>query len=100
PSALAQLSDRPWLFALDPTQQPSAAQASFPDFTRAVLVVDRDQPPRTAEDREEFDRAMETQGFALTLDDRADGVALYSRGVAEAVSGTGAEPGTGNGAAS
>ncbi len=90
PSALAALSERPWLFALDPTQEPSAAQASFPDFTRAVLVVDRDQPPRTAEDRQEFDEAMDTQGFALVFEDAAGGVALYSRGGNEAATDGGA----------
>lgn len=91
PSALTVLSERPWLFALDPTQEPSAAQASFPDFTRAVLVVDRDQPARTPEDREEFDQAMATQGFAVTFGDPADGVALYSRGGAEPAAAAGDE---------
>lgn len=90
PSALAPLSERPWLFALDPTQEPSAAQASFPDFTRAVLVVDRDQPPRTAEDRLEFDEAMTTQGFSLAFEDPAGGVALYSRGGDESATDGGA----------
>ena len=79
PSVLAQLSERPWLFALDDTQEPSAAQAGFPDFTRAVLVVEREIPTRTVADREGFDRAMRAQGFRLIVDDQDNGVALYSR---------------------
>jgi uncharacterized membrane protein len=79
PSVLAQLAERPWVFALETGQEPSAAQAGFPDFTRAVLVVEREIPPRTESDREDFDRAMRTQGFRLLVDDRLNGVALYSR---------------------
>ncbi|MDH3680583.1 MAG: DUF2079 domain-containing protein [Acidimicrobiia bacterium] len=79
PSTLALLSERPWLFSLDPSREPSAAQAGFPDFTRAVLVVEREIPERSDVEREEFDRAMVNQGFELIVDDRDDGVALYSR---------------------
>jgi hypothetical protein len=79
PSVLAQLSERPWLFALDPGHEPSAAQAGFPDFTRAVLVVERELPPWNEVDREDFDRAMGSQGFQLVIDDRVNGVSLYSR---------------------
>lgn len=79
PSALASMAERPWLFTLDPGRLPSAAQAGFPDFTRAVLVVEREIPARTAEEREEFDRSMASQGFVLIVDDRANGVSLYSR---------------------
>jgi uncharacterized membrane protein len=88
PSALASLSERPWLFALDPERLPSAAQAGFPDFTRAVLVLDREVPERTLEEREEFDRSMESQGFVLIVDDRANGVALYSRDESSVSSGS------------
>jgi uncharacterized membrane protein len=80
PSALAQLAERPWLFALDPEREPTAAQAGFPGFTRAVLVVEREIPERTEQERAEFDRTMGAQGFELVLDDREAGVALYARG--------------------
>jgi uncharacterized membrane protein len=79
PSTLAAMSERPWLFTLDPERLPSAAQAGFPDFTRAVLVVEREIPPRTVDERDEFDRSMLSQGFVLILDDRERGVTLYSR---------------------
>lgn len=78
-SVLTSLADRPWLFSLDPNQEPSAAQAGFPDFTRAVLLVDRDVPPRSADNRESFGRAMAAQGFTLSIDDRANGVSLFTR---------------------
>ena len=73
------MSQRPWLFVLDPERQPSAARAGFPGFTRAVLVVEREIPERTAAEREDFDAGMEAQGFELIVDDRTNGVALYSR---------------------
>ncbi len=79
PSALASMAERPWLFTLDTERLPSAAQAGFPDFTRAVLVVEREIPPRTTEERDEFDRSMASQGFVLIVDDRINGVSLYSR---------------------
>ncbi len=77
PSALAQMAERPWIFALDPNREPSAVQAGFPDFTQAVLVIEEEIPERTIEEREEFDRAMEAQGFEILFDEA--GVALYSR---------------------
>jgi uncharacterized membrane protein len=77
PSALALLAERPWLFALDPERPPSAAQAGFPDFTRAVLVVEREIPERVEAEREELDRGMEAQEFVVVYDDH--GVTLYSR---------------------
>lgn len=79
PSALALLSGRPWLFALDTEREPSAAQAGFPDFTRAVLVVEEEIPERSSTDREEFERSMLNQGFDIAYDDRVNGVRLYSR---------------------
>lgn len=79
PSALASMAERPWLFTLDPERLPSAAQAGFPDFTRAVLVIEREIPERTPEERDEFDRSMASQGFMLLVDDRENGVSLYSR---------------------
>ncbi len=79
PSVLVELAERPWLYAVDPETQPSAVQAGFPDFTRAVLVIDREVPDRTDEEREEFDRTMANQGFEVIIDDRANGVTLYSR---------------------
>jgi uncharacterized membrane protein len=79
PSALAELSQRPWVFALDTDREPSAAQAGFPDFTRAVLVVEREIPERTDDDRQEFDQAMELQGYEVVFDDTDTGVTLYAR---------------------
>jgi uncharacterized membrane protein len=79
PTALAQLADRPWLFALDPNQEPSAAQAGFPEFTRAVLVVEREIPNRSPAERNDFDQAMSSQGFTLVINDQTNGVALYTR---------------------
>ena len=77
PSALVSLSERPWLFALDTTRQPSVAQAGFPDFTRAVLILEDQILDRDETEREEFDRGMAAQGFALLYDE--SGVTLYSR---------------------
>jgi uncharacterized membrane protein len=79
PSALAHLAERPWLFALDPEREPSAAQAGFPGFTRAVLVVEREIPARSVAEREVFDQRMRDQDFDLIIDDDSAGVALYAR---------------------
>lgn len=79
PSALAQLADRPWLFALDTEREPSAAQAGFPDFTRAVLVVEHQIPPRELSDSEDFNQSMMDNGFELLFSDQTNGVTLYSR---------------------
>lgn len=80
PSALTTLSDRPWLYSLAEDRQPTAVNMGFPDFIRAVLVVEREIPERTEEDREVFDSRMALQGFELRFDDRDDGVSLYVRG--------------------
>lgn len=77
PSALTLLSDREWVFALDTEREPLAAQAGFPDFTRAVLVVEDEIGERTEGSRDDFDQGMEAQGFQLIFDQ--NGVALYSR---------------------
>ncbi|MEL7209958.1 MAG: hypothetical protein AAGK32_17280, partial [Actinomycetota bacterium] len=82
PAALTRLSDRDWVFALDPDREPVAAQAGFPAFTRAVIVVEDQIPPRTAGSRDDFDQGMAAQGFELLYDE--NGVALYSRQDAEA----------------
>lgn len=79
PSSLVALAERPWLFAVDPETEPSAVQAAFPDFTQAVLIVEREIPERTDDEREDFDRNMAGQGYQILIDDRANGVALYSR---------------------
>ncbi|MGF1599512.1 MAG: DUF2079 domain-containing protein [Acidimicrobiales bacterium] len=84
PSALAHLAERPWLFPVDPRREPTAAQAGFPRFTRAVLVDERQIPTRTASEREQFDRGMTSQGFELVYD-RA-GIALYERDASTAES--------------
>ncbi|MGI9595907.1 MAG: DUF2079 domain-containing protein [Acidimicrobiales bacterium] len=77
PSALPALSERPWLYPLSTDSQPTAVNMGFPAFTRAVLVVEREIPERTAGEREEFDRNMVLQGFELGFD--VEGVALYVR---------------------
>jgi uncharacterized membrane protein len=77
PSALAALSERPWLFALPTDTTPSAVNMGFPDFTRAVLIVERELPPRSEDERREFDRTMASLGFERAFD--ADGVVLYGR---------------------
>jgi uncharacterized membrane protein len=78
PSALSALSERPWLFELSTDTAPTAVNMGFPAITRAVLVVERDIPPRTVEERTEFDANMALNGFETTFDD--DGVTLYVRG--------------------
>ncbi len=77
PSALPHLAERPWLYALDGSTSPSAANMGFPAFTRAVLIVEREIPERTDQERETFNRGMEVQGFRIMLD--VEGVALYVR---------------------
>ncbi len=80
PSALVLLSERPWLYALAEDRPPSAVNMGFPDFIRAVLVVEREIPARTEEERLQFQEGMiDLQGFQLRYEDRADGVALYVR---------------------
>jgi len=79
PSALVHLSSRPWLFSIDGDREPSAAQAGFPGFTRAVLIVDREIPERSEQQRHDFDRGMRTQGFSILFEDAGTGVTLYSR---------------------
>jgi uncharacterized membrane protein len=80
PSALVELSSRPWLYALARDSPPQPVNMGFPSFTRAVLVADRDIPERTEDERETFDSLMIFYGFVLTYDDRDNGVALYERG--------------------
>jgi uncharacterized membrane protein len=77
PSALAALSERPWVFPLATDTVPTAVNMGFPAFTRAVLMVERELPERTQTERQEFDRFMSLQGFERTFD--ADGVVLYAR---------------------
>jgi uncharacterized membrane protein len=77
PSALVLLSERPWLFPLSTDSAPAAVNMGSPAFTRAVLVVERDLPPRTIEERQEFDRTMGLLGFERSFD--AEGVVLYAR---------------------
>lgn len=77
PSALAALSQRPWVYPLATDSVPSAVNMGFPAFIRAVLVVDREIPERTGPERIEFDSNMAGQGFELDFD--SQGVALYVR---------------------
>ncbi len=79
PSALTELSDRPWLYSLSEDRVPSAVNMSVPDFVRAVLVVEREIPTRTEEEREQFDNNMALVGFEIEFDDRSNGVTLYVR---------------------
>lgn len=80
PSALVALSDRPWLYPLAPDAAPAAVNMGFPDFTRAVLTVDRDLPDRTKDERLDFDARMARDlEFELDFDDQDNGVALYVR---------------------
>ncbi len=80
PSALVKLSDRPWLYPLATDVAPAAVNMGFPDFTRAVLTIDRDIPERTAEERQDFDARMARDlEFELEYDNLDNGVALYVR---------------------
>ncbi len=77
PSALTALSERPWLYPLSTDTPPTAVNMAFPAFTRAVLVVEREIPERTDDERADFDERMAQGGFELDFD--RDGVALYVR---------------------
>lgn len=77
PAALPLLAERPWLYQLDSDSTPSPANMGFPAFTRAVLVVEREIPERSEQEREAFDLGMQVQGFILEMD--RDGVMLYLR---------------------
>lgn len=77
PSALAALSERPWVFPLATDTAPTAINMGFPLFTRAVLIVERELPERTADERLEFDTFMSSGGFELDFE--SDGVVLYVR---------------------
>jgi len=80
PDEIDKLSDRQWLYPLASDVAPAAVNMGFPDFTRAVLTVDRDLPERTEDDRQDFDQRMARDlEFGLTYDDRERGVALYIR---------------------
>ena len=81
PSALAPLAERPWLHALDTTQQPQVAFAVF--RVRAVLIDERLLPDLSddarRDQRQSFDDAMRQQGYDLRHDDAENGVFLYYR---------------------
>ncbi len=80
PSALVKLSNRPWLYPLATDIAPITSNMGFPDFTRAVLTVDRDLPDRTPESRQDFDARMAQElEFVLQYDNLDNGVALYVR---------------------
>ncbi len=78
PSALGPLAERPWLYPLQTDRQPSVQFDAFD--VRAVLVVERDLPPRTDERRDDFSERMQSLGgFELIVDDRENGVSLFFR---------------------
>lgn len=77
PSALAALAERPWVFPLATDTAPTAVAMGYPRFTRAVLMVERELPPRTEAEDAEFERFMSYVGFEK--DYEADGVVLYVR---------------------
>ncbi len=76
-SALTPLSGRFWLYALDDSRRPDAAFDLA--NTRALLVVDRDLPAVTAEERQAFIDVATNAGFEVRIDDRENGVTLYFR---------------------
>lgn len=77
PSALTPLSERFWLYALDDTRAPTP----LIDLanTRALLIVDRDLPEVTEEERASFITVAQNSGFEVRVDDRDNGVTLYFR---------------------
>ncbi len=78
PSAIGVLAERPWLYPLQTNREPSVQFDAFD--VRAVLVVERDIPPRTEERRDDFALRMEELGgFELILDDQVNGVSLFYR---------------------
>jgi uncharacterized membrane protein len=77
PSALASLSSRFYLLYLPPDTAPAAVNMGFPDFTLAVLLVERELPRWTDDERTEFTERMARLGFELTYDN--EGVLLYVR---------------------
>ncbi len=78
PSALGVLAERPWLYPLETSREPSVQFDAFD--VRAVLVVDRDIPERTPERRQDFaDRMAALGGFELIVDDQENGVSLFFR---------------------
>ncbi len=78
PSALASLSERPWLYPLAVDNRPNSINVAFPSFIRAVLVVEREIPERTETERSDFDESMAGLGFEIAHDE-GDGVVLYVR---------------------
>lgn len=81
PSAVAELSERPWLYTLDTGQQPQVAFAVFQ--VRAVLIDERDLPELPPDERqiqrETFASGMAAQGYELRFSDADNGVWLYYR---------------------
>lgn len=77
PSALTPLAERFWLYALDETRRPDAAFDLT--NTRALLLVDRDLPAVTAEQRQAFVDVATNAGFEVRVDDRENGVTLFFR---------------------
>ncbi len=77
PSALTPLSERFWLYALDESRRPDAAFDLA--NTRALLLVDRDLPAVTAEQRQAFIDVATNAGFEVRVDDRENGVTLFFR---------------------
>lgn len=77
PSALTPLSERFWLYALDESRGPDAAFDLA--NTRALLIVDRDLPDVTPEQRQAFVDVATNAGFEVRVDDRDNGVTLFFR---------------------
>ncbi len=78
PSALVELAERTWLYPLETSRPPTVQFDAI--GVRALLIVDRDIPERTAQERDDFTRSMaERAGFDLIIDDRENGVALFFR---------------------
>lgn len=77
PSALTSLSEHFWLYALD-TSRPPTPVIDLVD-TRALLIVDRDGPQGTPEERQAFLDIAANSGFDLRIDDRENGVTLLYR---------------------
>lgn len=76
-SALAPLSERYWLYPLDPDRIPNALVDVV--NVRAVLIVDRDVAEQDDEARQRFIDRLATSGYELRVDDRVNGVSLFYR---------------------
>ncbi len=77
PSALPAVAERRFVRALPTDQSPSLAV--FNADAQAVLVVEREIPEQTAEQRTAFDEQMRLFGYELWVDDPGNGVWLYFR---------------------